>query len=1833
MASDNIRVLGGLDLASTLSFEQNYSGFPADPKPRTLVVKEGMAYLYTELVVDSGYFTWTPIGLKQTAYLHTQGVASTTWTVTHDFGTTDFGYFVYDNNHHLVVASVTVIDENSVLINLAEAITGTAVFFSIQHVSAPNVTAVDSITINTMTLRDAIGVLTVNNNAVAMEESVANRLAQKYSTTQADAAIAAAVSAEAVLRTAADGTLSARIDSVLSNIDGTALNSLSEIVAAFQAADGTLNGAISSLGTNASSALGTEASTARAAEATLTANLASEVTNRGTAVSGAITTASGDATSKVYTETTRAIAAEATLTTNLGSEVSAARAAEATLTADLASEVTTRGTAVSGAITTAASDATAKVLTETNRATAAEGTLQGNITSEAATARAAESTLTTNLASEAATARAAEATLRADLGTEASTRTTNDATTLASAKSYTDAQIVPVAKTYLGAVTGDILPAANVTYNLGSPTKAFHSVYVGPGTLYVNGKAVIEDVSDTMTFATDLDQNLRIQSSGSGHLELQSDLGTIDIKGTLAITSGKRITSSDGVEVNFGDDIRMNSNKITLLGVPTANADAATKAYVDSMTIYDTTIIRTGGTQTIAGVTTFTDGIIAGNLTVNGTTTTVNSETIKLADNIIDLNSNMTTGAPTENSGLRIMRGDEAATQLRWNEANDKWELTNDGSTYSNVTTAADLAAEATTARAAESTLTTNLASEVTNRGTAVSSAISTAAADATAKVAAEASARNTAISTGTVANALVAGTVYTAAQPNITSVGTLTSLNVTGNTSVGNLVSGGSITGANLVSANYFTGTLTTAAQPNVTSVGTLTSLTVSGTVAGVTKTMVGLGNVDNTADSAKPVSTAQATADTAIGTAAASDATAKVLTETNARTAADATLTSSVVAEAATARAAEATLRADLASEVTNRGTAVSGAITTASGDATSKVAAEAIIARAAEAALGVRVDNILTNTDGTALNSLSELVTAFQAADGTLNGAISALGTSASSALGTEASTARAAEATLRADLASEVTNRGTAVSGAITTASGDATAKVLTETNARTAADATLTANLASEAAAARAAEATLTANLASEVTNRGTAVSGAITTASGDATTKANAAQAAAASDATAKVLTETNARTAADATLTANLASEAVTARAAESTLRADLASEVTNRGTAVSGAITTASGDATTKANAAQAAAIAASAPVAHVGAGGAAHSNAVAAGAAGFMTGADKTKLDGIAAGATTNLGTVTAVTATGPVASSGGTTPVISMAQSTTSANGWLSSTDWNTFNGKQAAGSYQAAGTYVNTVNGNSGTVTAAHISAAATTGYGYTPYNAASISSAAVASATVAASANSVAGANVTGTVSSATTAGTVTTAAQGNITSVGTLTSLSTTGDVTVGGNLTVSGTTTTINATTLDVADLNITVAKNAASAAAANGAGITVNGAAATLTYTSGDDRWNMNKNLNVTTVYGNVSGTAATITGVYGGSLTSAQVTTALTYTPYNSTNPSGYTTNVGTVTGVTATGPVVSSGGTAPVISMAAATTSVAGYLTAADWNTFNGKQAAGSYQAAGTYVNTVNGNSGTVTAAHISAAATAGYGYTPYNAASIGSASVNYAASAGSAPASDVYAWAKAATKPAYNSTEVGLGNVNNTADSAKSVSYAATAGSAGSASTAGSTATVTAGGSVTTTTLTTGATATAGTITGNWSLAAGSKLNATYADLAEKYEADAQYEAGTVLSFGGDKEVTAATESNSTRVAGVVSTDPAYVMNNECAGEFVAVLALQGRVPCKVTGSVRKGDLMVAAGYGFARANNEARSGTIIGKALANFDGESGVIEVVVGRF
>ena len=130
----------------------------------------------------------------------------------------------------------------------------------------------------------------------------------------------------------------------------------------------------------------------------------------------------------------------------------------------------------------------------------------------------------------------------------------------------------------------------------------------------------------------------------------------------------------------------------------------------------------------------------------------------------------------------------------------------------------------------------------------------------------------------------------------------------------------------------------------------------------------------------------------------------------------------------------------------------------------------------------------------------------------------------------------------------------------------------------------------------------------------------------------------------------------------------------------------------------------------------------------------------------------------------------------------------------------------------------------------------------------------------------------------------------------------------------------------------------------------------------------------------------------------------------------------------------------------------------------------------------------------------------------------------------------------------------------------------------------------------------------------------------------GVSTTAKYADLAENYQADKFYPTGYVLMFGGADEVTAA-EANTTRVAGVVSSNPAHLMNGGLTGPNVVALALTGRVPCMVIGPVVKGDMLVSAGFGYARVNNTPSMGQVIGKAVGEYPGTGkAIVEVVVGR-
>jgi len=150
------------------------------------------------------------------------------------------------------------------------------------------------------------------------------------------------------------------------------------------------------------------------------------------------------------------------------------------------------------------------------------------------------------------------------------------------------------------------------------------------------------------------------------------------------------------------------------------------------------------------------------------------------------------------------------------------------------------------------------------------------------------------------------------------------------------------------------------------------------------------------------------------------------------------------------------------------------------------------------------------------------------------------------------------------------------------------------------------------------------------------------------------------------------------------------------------------------------------------------------------------------------------------------------------------------------------------------------------------------------------------------------------------------------------------------------------------------------------------------------------------------------------------------------------------------------------------------------------------------------------------------------------------------------------------------------------------------------------------------------------------ATANIGSATLSYNTIFARATSAQYADLAEMYRADSEYTPGTVLDFGGGEEVTSTTQSHSTQVAGIVSTNPSYLMNSTLTGINTVQVALVGRVPCHVIGTIAKGDRLVSSsipGIATRLDMSQYQPGCIIGKALESYDSDTvGTIEVAVGR-
>ena len=232
----------------------------------------------------------------------------------------------------------------------------------------------------------------------------------------------------------------------------------------------------------------------------------------------------------------------------------------------------------------------------------------------------------------------------------------------------------------------------------------------------------------------------------------------------------------------------------------------------------------------------------------------------------------------------------------------------------------------------------------------------------------------------------------------------------------------------------------------------------------------------------------------------------------------------------------------------------------------------------------------------------------------------------------------------------------------------------------------------------------------------------------------------------------------------------------------------------------------------------------------------------------------------------------------------------------------------------------------------------------------------------------------------------------------------------------------------------------------------------------------------------------------------------------------------------------------------------------------------------------------------------------------------------------GTATVGNLDTAGTVTASRLISNVATGTAPLTVTSTTQVANLNVASAGAATTAGTVTTNAQPNITSVGTLTSLSVSGQITNANISTGANTTAGTLTGNWTLTAGSRMQATYADLAEYYAGSEKIEPGTVVEFGGEHEVQICNSYMSTLVAGIVTTDPAYVMNSSIDCTYPVAIALQGRIPVKVVGPVKRGDMLVSTNNGHAISCQTPSMGTVLGKALVDFNGESGTIEIMVGR-
>ena len=189
-------------------------------------------------------------------------------------------------------------------------------------------------------------------------------------------------------------------------------------------------------------------------------------------------------------------------------------------------------------------------------------------------------------------------------------------------------------------------------------------------------KAVYEDAGADVTLPDDL-----ILGSDSAVLKFGADSDT-----TLTHTDGTGLTLNSTNKLCFNDAsefIHSSGNAVLSIGA-TSEIDLTASTIQVNGTADINGAADVSGNLTVGGNTTIT-----GNLTVNGTATSIATTNVTTGDNIITLNNDVTSGSPSENAGIEVRRGGSDTVALRWNESTDKWQITNDGSSYNDIATTA----------------------------------------------------------------------------------------------------------------------------------------------------------------------------------------------------------------------------------------------------------------------------------------------------------------------------------------------------------------------------------------------------------------------------------------------------------------------------------------------------------------------------------------------------------------------------------------------------------------------------------------------------------------------------------------------------------------------------------------------------------------------------------------------------------------------------------------------------------------------------------------------------------------------------------------------------------------------------------------------------------------------------------------------------------------------------------------------------------------------------------------------------------------------------------------